>query len=171
MSAVARELIAAVDFAGGKLRIVDGRVRVEALSPLPCELMERLRAVKGDVFALLASAEPAQFPLTGADIAQVIEERAALAADSVPAAYLDGWARLNHQKPEHVSETEWRRALDDGGRFLEAWGSNVAEAGWTPAELFDFNAGLIWRLADEHASADSRIGSLGWRLAGRSLWR
>src|SRR5271165_2692385 len=31
-----------------------------------------------------------------------IEERAGLAADSVPACYLDAWARLNHQKPASV---------------------------------------------------------------------
>src|SRR5262249_54853855 len=47
-----------------------------------------------------------------------VEERAGL-ADSAPAIYLDAWARLNHQKPEGVSEAHWRRALDDGGRFLD----------------------------------------------------
>ena len=54
-----------------------------------------------------------------------IEERAGLAADRVPPVYLDAWARLNHQKPEGVSEAEWRRALDDGGRFLDAWGNEL----------------------------------------------
>ena len=44
-----------------------------------------------------------------------------------PPVYLDGWARLSHQKPFEVSEAEWRLALDDGGRFLDAWGSEAAE--------------------------------------------
>ena len=56
-----------------------------------------------------------------------IEERAGLAADCVPAVYLDAWARLNCQKPFGVSETEWRLALDDGGGFLNAWGNEAAE--------------------------------------------
>jgi hypothetical protein len=55
-----------------------------------------------------------------------IEERKGLAADRVPAMYLDVWARLNHQRPFDVSEPEWRLALDDGGRFLDAWGEDAA---------------------------------------------
>jgi hypothetical protein len=78
-----------------------------------------------------------------------IEERAALAADSVPAVFLDAWARLNHQKPAGVSETEWLRAKDDGGRFLDKWGSEAAELRYSPSELFDVGAGVIWRLAGE----------------------
>jgi hypothetical protein len=35
-----------------------------------------------------------------------IEERAGIAADRVPAVYLDAWARLNCQKPFHVSDAE-----------------------------------------------------------------
>ena len=47
-----------------------------------------------------------------------------------PPVYLDGWARLSHQKPFEVSEAEWRLALDDGGRFLDAWeaGGRIASA-------------------------------------------
>jgi hypothetical protein len=82
-----------------------------------------------------------------------IEERAGLAADRVPPVYLDAWARLNCQKPASVSEAEWRLALDDGGRFLDAWGSEAAEAGWTPGQLFDVTAGLVWRLAGERVEA------------------
>jgi hypothetical protein len=76
-----------------------------------------------------------------------IEERAALAADCVPACYLDAWARLQCQKPASVSEAEWRLALDDGGLFLDAWGNDAADMRWTPGELFDVTAGLVFRLA------------------------
>jgi hypothetical protein len=82
-----------------------------------------------------------------------IEERAGLAADRVPPVYLDAWARLNCQKPFSVSESEWRLTLDDGGRFLDAWGSETAETGWTPGELFDVRAGLVWRLAGQSVKA------------------
>ncbi len=98
-----------------------------------------------------------------------IEERAGLAADRVPAAYLDAWARLNHQRPFDVSEAQWRLALDDGGRFLDAWGSEAAETGWTPGELFDVTAGLVWRLAGDQVDA---IGADHVRLSdGRTIAR
>jgi hypothetical protein len=89
-----------------------------------------------------------------------VEERAGL-ADSVPAIYLDAWARLNCQKPESVTEGDWRRALDDGGRFLDALGQDAAEIGWTPAQLFDVGRGIIWNLRGERALA---IGTHGVRL-------
>jgi hypothetical protein len=83
--------------------------------------------------------------------ADAIEERAALAADCVPTCYLGVWARLNHQKPAHVSEAAWRLALDDGGRFLDVWGEQAAALGWSVDALFDpprdhTTGGLIWRL-------------------------
>jgi hypothetical protein len=70
-----------------------------------------------------------------------IEERAGLASDSVPAVYLDAWARLNHQKPAGVSDAEWRLALEDGGRFLDGWGTDAATMLWTASELFDLPHG------------------------------
>ncbi len=81
-----------------------------------------------------------------------ILERARLCADSVPAIYLDTWARLNHQKPLLVSEEEWRQALDDGGRFLDAWGwVSECEWAWAANALFAVpdsgrSGGLIWSL-------------------------
>lgn len=82
--------------------------------------------------------------------AALSEERAALCANRVPAAYRDTWARLNHRKPFAASEAEWRQARDDGGRFLDAWGALAAEWGWTVGELFDLprgaasDGGLLW---------------------------
>lgn len=72
--------------------------------------------------------------------------------DSIPACYQHDWARLNHHKPKRFSEAEWLQALDDGARFLDAWG-RVVESGWawTTSELFEIPGpgepgGLIWRL-------------------------
>jgi hypothetical protein len=98
-----------------------------------------------------------------------IEERAGLAADRVPAVYLDAWARLNCQKPASVSEPDWRLALDDGGRFLDTWGAEADEADWTPGELFDVRAGLVWCLAGERVEA---LGVNHVRLSdGRTIRR
>ena len=68
-----------------------------------------------------------------------------------------------------MSDAEWRLELDDGGRFLDSWGSDAADAGWTPGDLFDAAAGLIWRLAGEPVEA---IGVDSVRLSdGRVFMR
>ena len=82
-----------------------------------------------------------------------IEERKGMAADSVPEAYLDAWARLQCQRPR-VPDDEWQLAINDAGGFLDAWGSIAAEFGWTSGELFDVprgdgTSGLIWFLKGE----------------------
>jgi hypothetical protein len=97
-----------------------------------------------------------------------MEERAGLAADLVPLVYLDAWARLNHQKPSSVSETEWCRALDEGGRFLDRWGYVARAFGWTPGEIFDVSAGLVWRLSGEPVEF---IGSEHVKLSGGRVIR
>lgn len=93
-----------------------------------------------------------------ADDEAAIEERAGLAADRVPALYLDAWARLNCQKPISVSEADWRLALDDGGRFLNSWGADAATMQWTAGELFDVPrdgrpGGVVWRLKSKRVTA------------------
>ena len=114
-----------------------------------------------------AATAPEAFPDPDPIDPAAIEERAALAADSVPACYLDAWARLQCQRPLSATEEAWRQAIDDSGLFLDAWGSKAAEAGWTPGELFDVKAGLVWRLAGERVEA---IGADHVRLGnGRTL--
>ena len=90
-----------------------------------------------------------------------------MAADSVPAVYLKTWARINHRKPLRVSEADWRRALNDGGLFLDAWAGEAAALGWPAVRIFDVPAGLIWRLRGE------RVETLGadhaWLGDGRTI--
>jgi hypothetical protein len=79
-----------------------------------------------------------------------IEERRAMAMGGVPEAYLDGWARLQVQRPVAVSEDEWRQAIIDAGLFLDRFGDHAVELGWTPGDLFDAPCdsspgGLVWR--------------------------
>jgi hypothetical protein len=102
------------------------------------------------------------------DHAAELEERAGLASDRVPLVYLDAWARLNHQKPSSVSETEWCRALDEGGQFLDRWGYVAYAFGWTPGEIFDVSAGLVWRLSGEPVEF---IGSEHVKLSGGRVIR
>jgi hypothetical protein len=72
--------------------------------------------------------------------------------------YLDGWARLQCRRPAGVPEEVWRQAINDGGRFLDRWGSRANELGWTPGDLFD-------------VPCDGKEGGLVWELAGKAVIR
>lgn len=140
------EAIAAARAAGVQIAIDGDDLVLEASAPPPDAILDLLTRHKLGIVTLLQPGRdrwPAQIEPVDAD---AIEERAALAAGSVPACYLDTWALLNHQKPACVSEAEWLLVLDDGGRFLDAWGNEAADLGWTPAELFGPKIGLVWRL-------------------------
>jgi hypothetical protein len=86
------------------------------------------------------------------DDESAIEERAALAADQVPACYLSAWASLQSRGP---SQSIWTRG--DGrsmtaGLFLDASGADAAAMAWSANELFDVPragrpGGLLWRLS------------------------
>jgi hypothetical protein len=84
-----------------------------------------------------------------------------LAADSVPFRDLEAWARLNCQRPQGAREADWRRALQDGGLFLDEFRNEAATLCWRPGELFDLRNGLIWRLSGERVLA---VGTHGVRL-------
>ena len=139
---------------------------LQPLQPLHIECGEAGKKTREAVAAHVAS------PL--APDRDAIEERAGLAADSVPACYLDAWARLNHQKPARVSEPEWRLVLDEGGRFLDAWGAEAATMRWTAGELFDVPrdgrpGGIVWQLKGERVDA---LGEDRARLeVGRTIKR
>ena len=83
-----------------------------------------------------------------------------MAADRVPACYLDGWARLQYQRPLSTDLDAWQRSINDAGLFLDAWGADAAAMQWTAGELFDLPrgrlaGGLVWQLKGE------RVGALG----------
>jgi hypothetical protein len=71
-----------------------------------------------------------------------------MAADGVPERYLDGWARLQLQRPIGVDELRWRRATNDAALFPDRWGKLAESFGWLPGDLFDFRVkgrvGLVW---------------------------
>ena|SRR5262245_4107562 len=43
---------------------------------------------------------------------------------------------LEARCPNHVSVMRWQHAVEDGRRFLGAWGKQAEALGWTPADLF-----------------------------------
>jgi hypothetical protein len=116
--------------------------------------------------------EPVTAP-TEADF-DAIEERAAMAADRVPACYLDAWARLQCQRPLSTSEAEWRLAIHDAGMFLDGWGLEAAAMEWAAGDLLDVPiegrlGGLVWQLSGDRVEI---LGADHARLAdGRTIER
>jgi hypothetical protein len=116
---------------------------VTSVTPVtPC-CGETIKAVR-ESFAPVADEGP--------DLAEIVE-RVGMAADRVPAIYLENWARLNYRGPPSIAEADWRRALADGGLFLDGWAGAAAALGWTAADVFAVAGGLVWRLAGRSVEA------------------
>ena len=67
------------------------------------------------------------------------EERAALIEDGagVPREWAEGYAALDlSAPPEGFAPPTWRQLVDDGGRFLDRWGCEAAELGWSVLDVF-----------------------------------
>jgi hypothetical protein len=87
------------------------------------------------------------------DVCELAERTAiALELGRVPVAYAEAWARLQVQKPSHLKEPVWRRALHDAGRFLDEWGALAFEFGWWPNDIFGAS-GLAFICAGERVRA------------------
>jgi hypothetical protein len=68
------------------------------------------------------------------------------------------FARLQCQKLITALDDEQRQAINDAGRFLDAWGALAGEFQWSPGELFDVprhdeRCGLAWFLKGETVRA------------------
>lgn len=72
-------------------------------------------------------------------------ERAAVAsskAGPVPLEWREGFASLQvAQMPRGFDRATWAQVIDDGGRFLDAWGPQAAALGWTGREVFGVDPG------------------------------
>ena len=151
----AADMLAAVRRMGGDVMLASpGRLKVIAPTPLPDELIQQLRAVKPDLFTLLAPTTQPVDPWTDAE-----EERAAIVEydGGAPRDWAEALARLNADKPpRHVPPKRWLRFIDDCGRFLDGgWADKAAKFGWGPLQLFGCDRkrpyyvphrGLLWEV-------------------------
>jgi hypothetical protein len=76
---------------------------------------------------------------------------------------------LESRCPGHVTTDQWRRAVEDGRRFLARWGEQAEALGWTARDLF----GLAPLPQKPHPSYRrlSRYDETGliWLLRGRTV--
>jgi hypothetical protein len=159
--------------AGLNLRVSEsGSLKVSG----PRDAIERMKPeLAANKAVILAELRPRSAATDSA-----LEERKAMAMGGVPERYLDGWARLQCQRPAGVTESRWRQTIEDAGCFLDNWGQLAATFGWAPDDLFAApdnrgRRGLAWwlngrnvtALGPEHACAGEpaydRLTHTDWR--------
>jgi hypothetical protein len=78
-------------------------------------------------------------------------------------------AALEERCPDHIDAGRWHRAVEDGRRFLAAWGDQAVALGWTADDLF----GLHDPPTPPHPSYRrlSRLDQAGlmWLVRGRQV--
>lgn len=89
------------------------------------------------------------------------EQRLENASVAGPTSFAHVLTALLARQPQGVDGFRWREALKDGRRFLETWGSQAANLGWTANDLFGLHP--IASLARFDAM------SLVWLLHGRPV--
>lgn len=98
------------------------------------------------------------------DLADPGEREAMLIADGgIPECYAAAFAALQQRVPAGVDRRRWELFLNDAGLFLDAWGREADECGWTPADLFGLHPtaplarydemGALWLLKGNHVEA------------------
>lgn len=86
------------------------------------------------------------------DPAAEIQERAGMAAEGIPSAYLDAWANFQCAPSRLTSADAWQQAIEDAGLLLDHWGERLAEYDWPSASIFGLG-GLAWHIQGEVVSA------------------
>jgi hypothetical protein len=82
-----------------------------------------------------------------------LDERQAIAEinGGVPPLYSAGFARLQLTPPSGLSVARWLQAVDDAGRFLDAFGQQARAIGWRADDLFQAD-GLVRSLQGAHVT-------------------
>lgn len=80
-----------------------------------------------------------------------VDERQAIAEveGGIPPLYSAGFARLQLTPPPGLSVQRWLQAVDDAGRFLDAFGQQAQAMGWRADDLFRPD-GLVSALQGAH---------------------
>jgi len=69
-----------------------------------------------------------------------IECAAIIESYGVPREWAEGFATLcTMPRPAAYASERWKHLVDDGGRFLDAWGRQAAALGWRAVDVFGVN--------------------------------
>jgi hypothetical protein len=83
--------------------------------------------------------------------------------------YRDAFSTFVAQCPDHIDRDRWQQAVEDGQRFLMAWGAEAQAFGWTAPQLLGLHP-----VPEQPAASYSRLGRLDdmgflWLLRGRPI--
>ena len=95
----------------------------------------------GQVDRLIPSLDIEPQTVSCAGDPHAFDERAAIIeANGISRAWAEGYAVLwTMPRPSGYSSERWEQLVNDGGRFLDAWGLQAAALGWCAADVFSAN--------------------------------
>lgn len=136
MSAAA--VLADLKHAGATVTVEADNLRVTAPVAVPAEVLDRLRAHKTEVVALLSRRKPEP------------------ATDAMPREWAEGIVRLQMMSPPtNVPPRRWEQFIA-AARFADRWAAKAAALGWGPVDIWGCHrdkpyeridcAGLLWLL-------------------------
>jgi hypothetical protein len=146
----AAELLAECSRFGLTVQREGNKIALEAPAPPPPELLDRLRAAKPALLALLSDTAPGPDEIDFAERAAIIEFDG-----GIPREWADGFARLDcATPPAGIPAQRWRATIDAIGAFLDQWAAKASALGWEAADLFGadnvrpevswLNSGPLW---------------------------
>jgi hypothetical protein len=97
---------------------------------------------------------------------------------------------LDGRSPDYIETEHWRRAVEDGRRFLATWGAQALALGWTVRDLFGLHSppenphpsyrrlsrydetGLIWLLEGREVIAlTAETAAIRWPSGSVTIYR
>jgi len=150
----AADILSAVRQAGAALRVEGDSLVASNASRLAPDLKAAIREAKPHLITALVG--------SGCKVT-IIE---------IPATglrYRRTFARLQIKLPAHVPVERWRKAVEDGSKFLARWGEQAEAMGWPPRDLFGLHA--VPEKPHPSYSRLSRYDATGlcWLLQGRPV--
>ncbi len=125
------DIIAQVRAAGGRVMIIEDRLKVRAPLPLPDKLVAELRLHKAEVIDFLTR-----------PVARVVLLHCPPGA---PAAWVQGIADLLAMaRPASCPDAKWQALREDAYHFLQDHAARTHELGWTAPDLFGVHRERPW---------------------------
>jgi hypothetical protein len=120
---IALRLIEDAKAAGCSLEIEDGDLVIEADRDPPAELIASLRRHKAELIAALLPGD--RTCLSGHEKNESLRS------------WADGFAALSRMRsPSGFSLQRWRRIIDAASIFLDRWGNDAVQCGWSDLDVF-----------------------------------
>jgi hypothetical protein len=79
------------------------------------------------------------------------------------------FSELERRCPDHIDTADWQQAIEDGRRFLAAWGEKADALGWTARDLFGLAPVPDRPTPNYRRLSRYDLSGLCWHLRGRAV--